>query len=220
MKKIISILGIITILAISLFGFTGCGSDTEKKKSDDNKNKNSAVDEVSENKSFIDDNDSYYFIFDGKKYTAGDKISDLEKSGVSVREREKEENVPANKYMIGAGYIVNSENTTIFTVVPYNTESSPVKVPDTHIGGFKLDEDYLKRDSRVADIEIYGGIKLGSTLEDVQKVFGTEPSYTYEGDTYSSYDYDSDEVYRSFEFRVDKEGKVIYIGWENLVFND
>jgi hypothetical protein len=213
MKKIISILSIIAILTISLFCFTGCGNDIEKKENSDNKVNN-------EDENFLDNNDSYYFIFDGKKYKAGDKISDLNQSGLLIREWEKEEIVPANTYMIGAGYIVNSENKTVFQVVPYNIESSEVKILDAHISGFKLDEYDVKNDSRLADVEIYGGIKLGSTLEELQKVFGTKPSFTHEGTLWTSYDYESDEVYRDFRFRIDKEGKVIYIEWQNLVFND
>ena len=217
MKKFISILSIIALLAISLFSFTGCGSDTENKEENNGAND---VADVTEDVNFINNNDSYFFTFEGKTFKAGDKISDLSSVNLSVRDRELEEEVPANKYMIGAGYVVNADKKTILHVTPYNTEDSAVKVPETSIGGFNVDANDIEDDSRLADVEVYGGIKLGSTEEELKEVFG-EPTSVYEGEYWDSYSYDSDEVYRSYEFRLDKdEGKVIYIEWQNLVFND
>ena len=82
--------------------------------------------------------------------------------------------------MIGAGYIQTADKKTSFYVTPYNTESSAVKVPDTSIGGFDLDEDNLKYDSKLADVEVVGGLKLGSSLDDVKKVFGETKRYMKE----------------------------------------
>ena len=176
--------------------------------------------EQKESKDPVNDNDSYYFIYDGKKFNAGDKISSIEeKTDLVVREREKTEDVPANKYMIGAGYIQTADKKTSFYVTPYNTESSAVKVPDTSIGGFDLDEDNLKYDSKLADVEVVGGLKLGSSLDDVKKVFG-ETEEIYEGTNYDQYTYKSKEVYRNYEFKFSKdEKKVIEIKWKNLVFD-
>lgn len=121
--------------------------------------------------------------------------------------------------MIGAGYIQTADKKTSFYVTPYNTESSAVKVPDTSIGGFDLDEDNLKYDSKLADVEVVGGLKLGSSLDDVKKVFG-ETEEIYEGTNYDQYTYKSKEVYRNYEFKFSKdEKKVIEIKWKNLVFD-
>ena len=220
MKKFISILGIIAILAVSLFGFTGCGSKDENNDKKEEKNSTS-TEEKKESKDPINDNDSYYFIYDGKKFKAGDKISEIvNETGLALREKEKDEEVPANKYMIGAGYIQNSDKKTVFYVTPYNTESSAAKILDTHIGGFDLDESNVKYESKLADVEVAGGIKLGSTLDDVKKVFG-ETTEIYEGTNYNQYTYKSEEIYRSFVFKFSKEeGKVIGITWKNLVYND
>ena len=197
MKKFISILGIIAILAVSLFGFSGCGNK-EKDEAKDAENNSNVKEEQKESKDPVNDNDSYYFIYDGKKFNAGDKISSIEeKTDLVVREREKTEDVPANKYMIGAGYIQTADKKTSFYVTPYNTESSAVKVPDTSIGGFDL----------------------GSSLDDVKKVFG-ETEEIYEGTNYDQYTYKSEEVYRNYEFKFSKdEKKVIEIKWKNLVFD-
>lgn len=220
MKKFISILGIIAILAVSLFGFTGCGSKDENNDKKEEKNSTS-TEEKKESKDPINDNDSYYFIYDGKKFKAGDKISEIvNETGLALREKEKDEEVPANKYMIGAGYIQNSDKKTVFYVTPYNTESSAAKILDTHIGGFDLDESNVKYESKLADVEVAGGIKLGSTLDDVKKVFG-ETTEIYEGTNYNQYTYKSEEIYRSYVFKFSKEeGKVIGITWKNLVYND
>ena len=219
MKKFISILGIIAILAVSLFGFSGCGNK-EKDEAKDAENNNNVKEEQKESKDPVNDNDSYYFIYDGKKFNVGDKISSIEeKTDLVVREREKTEDVPANKYMIGAGYIQTADKKTSFYVTPYNTESSAVKGPDTSIGGFDLDEDNLKYDSKLADVEVVGGLKLGSSLDDVKKVFG-ETEEIYEGTNYDQYTYKSEEVYRNYEFKFSKdEKKVIEIKWKNLVFD-
>ena len=219
MKKFISILGIIAILAVRLFGFSGCGNK-EKDEAKDAENNSNVKEEQKESKDPVNDNDSYYFIYDGKKFNAGDKISSIEeKTDLVVREREKTEDVPANKYMIGAGYIQTADKKTSFYVTPYNTESSAVKVPDTSIGGFDLDEDNLKYDSKLADVEVVGGLKLGSSLDDVKKVFG-ETEEIYEGTNYDQYTYKSKEVYRNYEFKFSKdEKKVIEIKWKNLVFD-
>ena len=220
MKKFISILGIVAILAVSLFGFTGCGSKDENNDKKEEKNSTS-TEEKKESKDPINDNDSYYFIYDGKKFKAGDKISEIvNETGLALREKEKDEEVPANKYMIGAGYIQNSDKKTVFYVTPYNTESSAAKILDTHIGGFDLDESNVKYESKLADVEVAGGIKLGSTLDDVKKVFG-ETTEIYEGTNYNQYTYKSEEIYRSYVFKFSKEeGKVIGITWKNLVYND
>ncbi len=220
MKKFISILGIVAILAVSLFGFTGCGSKDENNDKKEEKNSTS-TEEKKESKDPINDNDSYYFIYDGKKFKAGDKISEIvNETGLALREKEKDEEVPANKYMIGAGYIQNSDKKTVFYVTPYNTESSATKILDTHIGGFDLDESNVKYESKLADVEVAGGIKLGSTLDDVKKVFG-ETTEIYEGTNYNQYTYKSEEIYRSYVFKFSKEeGKVIGITWKNLVYND
>ena len=220
MKKIISILGIILILTVSLLGFSGCGSKDENKEKNEDQNSTAIAGKKEESKDPINDNDSYYFIYDGKKFKAGDKVSSIEeKTELVLREREKTEDVPANKYMIGAGYIQTAEKKSSFYVTPYNTENSAVKVPDTSIGGFDLDSTNLKNDSKLADVEVVGGLKLGSSFEDVKKIFG-ETEDIYEGTNYDQYTYKSKEVYRSYVFKFSKdEKKVIEITWKNLVFN-
>ena len=167
---------------------------------------------------FLDDDKSYYFSIDGKKYYAGDKISDLQKEGFTLREIEKTENAPAGKYVIGAGHMVNSEDVTCFSVTPYNIKETDLTIEETVIGGLTLENFSAKKDEKALNIEVYGGIKLGSTKDEVEKVFGTTDDITI-GDTYTVYKYNSKEVYRSFKIRFDQDDVVDTIEWKNLVFN-
>lgn len=193
----------------------------EDDDDDDTTTSNKTTSNKEDSKDILNDNDSYYFIYEGKKFTAGDKLSDIEdKTSLTFNTKEKDEEVPANRYMIGAGHLENSNKKSVLSVVPYNPGSSAAKIPDTLIGGFSLDSYDLKYESSLADVEIVGGIKLDSTIEEVKKVFG-EPESTYEGSSYDKYTYSSDEIQRYFEIKFSKdEGKVVGISWKNLVFNE
>ena len=70
------------------------------------------------------------------------------------------------------------------------------------------------------DIAVVGGIKLGSSYEEVESVFGTtDTTYTSDSLGYTVYTYKSDKVYRSYEITVDKNDKVSRIKWQNLEYN-
>lgn len=199
MKK----LGSLFLLVLMCLVLVGCG----KTQNTENK-------EVST----VNDNKSYFFKVNGKKFSAGDTIKSITKTGYDLRETEKNEEVPANKYMIGAGRLVNSDSKLAFSVTPYNPTSENVKIIDSQIGGFKLDNYYVKYDENIKNIEVVGGLKLGSTLEQVEKVFG-EASSVNEYSSYTTYKYESDEIYRYYSFDIDKDGKVVLISWKNLVYN-
>lgn len=198
----------IAICGLFLITIVGCGKKEDNNTQNDN---NKQVD-------FINDNQSYYVSIDGKKYFAGDKIASLTEVGFHLRDREQDEEVPANKYMIGAGYMQNDENKTVFHVTPFNIESSAIKITDAIIGGFSMGDSYAKNDKRSANFEVYGGIKLGADMEEVKFIFG-EPSNTTETTNSVVYRYESSEVYRNYKFTFNKENKVTEISWQNLVFN-
>lgn len=62
-----------------------------KDEAKDAENNSNVKEEQKESKDPVNDNDSYYFIYDGKKFNAGDKISSIEeKTDLVVREREKQ----------------------------------------------------------------------------------------------------------------------------------
>lgn len=195
------------------FALIGCKTKDEDKT----KNNDTSKNEEKEVTDPLNDNDNY--LIDGKKFKAGDKLSDLEEAGYSLKESSKSEEVPANKYMIGAGYMYNSEEKSVFDVTPFNPSDSAVNIQDSFIGGFSLDDYSAKNDARLLTFEVYGGIKLGSTDEEVKKAFG-EPSSVTDLEEYARtvYHYNSDEVYRSYKITFGEEGKVISIEWKNLEF--
>jgi|AKZA01.1.fsa_nt_gi hypothetical protein len=210
MKKIVSLF-LIGILSITLIGCNGTGSN------DAENNNNKTKEEQNKSADFINDNDSYFIIIDGKKFSAGDNIIDLSDVGYNLRESEASEQVPANKFLIGAGSMRDSENNSIFSVVPFNPTASSVMLSNAVIGGIELNVFATRYNDKVENIEVYGGVKLGFTEEELKEVFG-EPSNINTGDNYSVYRYNSDETYRHYKFRFDEEGKVSSIEWQNIVF--
>lgn len=210
MKKLIKMFMISMILCVGLFGLVGCGNKEKSQEQD------------KEQINFLDDNKNYYISINGKKYYAGDKISDFEKSDFKLKESEADEKLPAKKYMIGAGNIQNSDKKTIFQATPYNITDSSIAISESVIGGIDfggtfVNEEFLEELN--LEIEVYGGITLGSTIEEVREVFG-EPSHANETDDYTAYRYGSKEAYRNYYFMFDEDGKVTSIEWQNLVFNE
>ena len=68
----------------------------------------------------INDSKSYYFAVNGKKYFAGDKISDLASSEFTLNKTGSEKELAANGYLIGGGAVLNSDNKTVFNITPFN----------------------------------------------------------------------------------------------------
>ena len=75
-KKLFSIIA----CGLLVFGLAGCGSKKAEESS------NNKVDTKEETYS-IKDNKTFYFTVNGKTFKAGDKISDLEKAGFSLKEK-------------------------------------------------------------------------------------------------------------------------------------
>lgn len=233
MKKTRKILIIGLCLGLILSLVSGCGTkdNTDSAKSsndsaesdndDSGKSDNNDSTESEEPETdFLDDNKSYFISIDGQKFYAGDDISSLSTAGYTIRESEAEEELPAGKYMIGAGHMENANGDSVFDITPYNPTNASVKVSESVIGGFRTTYVYAKDDETALNIEIYGGIKIGSTKEDVEKIFGepTTISETSMGSTY--YTYESEEVYRSYKIELSSEGTVEGFEWKNLVFNE
>ena len=181
-KKILSVLAIIAILGSALFMLTGCGSDTEEdddkktssettKEDDDKKTSNET-----KNKYSIGDNDSYYVIVNGTKFSAGDKISSVTNAKLKLKEKDLNQEIPKNRYLL-AKSVLNSDNKEVCKFVPLNITDSTIKYEEADIGGFEVgDINYSKLSKETLDlnIEVAGGIKLGDSLEDVVKVFGED----------------------------------------------
>lgn len=219
MKKKILIIWLIAILGVTLFSLTGCGNNKDNSNQKNDEGNSVATEDVN----VIDNNDNYYVKIKGQKFNAGDKISDVSKVGLEQDSRVLSEKVAKNTYMIGAGRIYDSNKKIVCNLTPYNSTDSEITVADSVIGGVEVGDyqyDKISEEVLALDIEIVGGIKLGSSYDDVKKVFG-ETDKVYESETlgYKTYTYKSKEIYRSYEFTIDKDGKVSKIRWQNLVFN-
>lgn len=212
MKKII----ILALIGVLCFALVGCDNDEKNNVSND-KGSEEATDKQTENLDFINDNDSYFIIIDGKKFYAGDKIADLSSVGYNLKPQEATEEIPANRFIIGAGRMVNSAGQSSFSTTPFNKTSSSIQISDSVIGGINIQYIWVKDDEKSLNFEIYGGIKLGSTAEEVKKVFG-KPSSIHEFDVSKKYTYKSEEFQRDFEFDFDEEDKVSTIKWTNMAF--
>ena len=214
MKKALAIL----LVFVLVLGTTGCGSDS---KTEDTSNKKESSEKTSAD--IINDNSGYYVKIKGKKFTAGDKISTVSKVGLKQDSKMVDKEVNKNTYLIGAGSIYNSDDKRVMSLTVFNASKEKITVKDAVIGGFEAgDYKYSNIQDYVLDLdlEVAGGIKLGSKLEDVEKVFGkTEDIYESSSLGYKTYTYKSKEVYRSYQFTIDEDGKVSKIYWQNLVFN-
>ena len=214
MKKIVSILILLLIL-------TGCGSNNVENKVN-NVKKEVSIDDILDNKN------NYFVKINGVKLTVGDKVSDVLKTGYTMKDKDLAETVPSNRYLLGKSVIGKEEYRAVFRITPLNLTNSTVTVKDSSIGGFEVGEvDYDKIYSEILgmDIEIYGGLKLGSTYEDMVKVFGTDytfydanPESNSDKLTYTVYKYEKS--YKGFEFTFDKNGKLSNIEWRNYDYNE
>ena len=193
-------------------------SSNENNKSSDKSDADKKSKEIDKTPIDLENNESYYFVVKGVKYKAGDKISKLIENGFKQSKTGAEKEISANGYLIGGGAILDSNGKTVFDVTPVNVTKEKIKGSEGQIGSFSIDEsDYEKLSG---DVEIYGGITIGTSIEDITAVFGT-PSTKVDATEYAgpSYTYSAKTSYRSFTFRFSKDGKVNSIRWQNYTFN-
>lgn len=192
--------------------------DKDDKDDDDDKDDKKVSKTIDKTPIDLENSDSYYFVVKGVKYKAGDKISKLTENGFKQSKTGAEKEIPANGYLIGGGAILNSDNKTVFDVTPINITKEKIKGSEGQIGSFSIDKSEAEKLS--GDVEIFGGITIGTSIEDIESVFGTPSSKTeateYNGPTYT---YNAKASYRSFTFRFDKEGKLNSLRWQNYTFN-
>ena len=192
--------------------------DKDDKDDDDDKDDKKVSKTIDKTPIDLENSDSYYFVVKGVKYKAGDKISKLTENGFKQSKTGAEKEIPANGYLIGGGAILNSDDKTVFDVTPVNATSEKIKGSEGQIGSFSIDKSEAEKLS--GDVEIFGGITIGTSIEDIEAVFGTPSTKTeateYNGPTYT---YSAKASYRSFTFRFDKDGKLNSLRWQNYTFN-
>lgn len=226
-----SIVLIGAIVVIILFATGVFGGDTNNTKKDDNTSKvtdDKKDDDKPSKKNDDDDDDekvatgdaqailgnqkNFFVKIDGKKYYIGDKISTLTKAGYKLNEEAATKNVPAGKYLIliGGSTLKNEDTKGTLGFTAMNPTKSDVLVKDAYIGALAVGKSFDKEThAENSKMEIYGGLKLGSTKEEVEKIFG-ECDNTYEGSSITTWEYQSDDsVWRYFKFTFDsKTGEV------------
>lgn len=192
--------------------------DKDDKDDDDDKDDKKVSKTIDKTPIDLENSDSYYFVVKGVKYKAGDKISKLTENGFKQSKTGAEKEIPANGYLIGGGAILNSDNKTVFDITPVNITKEKIKGSEGQIGSFSIDKSEAEKLS--GDVEIFGGITIGTSIKDVEAVFG-EPSTKTEATEYNgpTYTYNAKASYRSFTFRFDKDGKLNSLRWQNYTFN-
>lgn len=227
MKKLL----LVCLIGMMCFVTAGCSNSSSAIDSGGNQEPSEgsetqiedSVDQTVESVDIFNDNATYFIMIDGQKFYAGDPISALSDVGYSLEEFGSDEELPAGKYIIGTGSMVNADGKTAFGVTPYNNTDTTLTVSECVIGGIGVSDAWVNDDERVLSFEFYGGIKLGSTKEDVVAAWG-EPTSTLSGEVadekWEKYEYESDETYRNFSVRFDSDGFVTSMDWQNMDFND
>lgn len=154
----------------------------------------------------------YFFVADGKKFNMGDKISSLEDIKLHLNKTGAGKELAVNGYLIGGDSILNENGKTVFSCTPVNTTKEKIKAADASIGSVRISDSYFKDYNK---IEITNGITIGTSIEDIEAVFGT-PTKTTENYNGKTYEYDGG-LYREFSFTFDEEGKVKSIYCQNYM---
>jgi hypothetical protein len=213
MKKKIAAIVLSGMMALSL---VGCGGGS-KEPATAQTNEDGSVD--------IRDNNLYFVKIGEKTYKVGAKIADLEKDGYTMSDKRRDETLPSNRYSMDTD-MKNADGKTLFQVKALNTGTSKVKYAEAELGGFTVgsyNTSKIEAETLALNIEVYGGIKLGDTYNDIVKVFG-EPDFKHVSEKseflpeYTTYKYSSG--YRGYEFIVDDGGKISQISWNNYDYNE
>ncbi|MBR6366353.1 MAG: hypothetical protein IKS10_09720 [Lachnospiraceae bacterium] len=212
MKKKIAALLMAGMMALSM---VGCGGSKEPATAQTNEDGSVS----------IRDNKLYFVKIGDQTYKVGAKIADLEKAGYIMSDKRRDEELPSNRYSMDTD-MKNADGKTLFQVKALNTGTSKVKYAEAELGGFTVgsyNTSKIEAETLALNIEVYGGIKLGGTYEDIVKAFG-EPEFSHKNEKsdllpeYMTYKYSSG--YRGYEFIVDDGGKISQISWNNYNYNE
>ncbi|MCQ2570892.1 MAG: outer membrane protein assembly factor BamE [Candidatus Saccharibacteria bacterium] len=165
------------------------------------------------------DNSAYFININGTKYNFNNKISDLAKSGYEADKRIAEQGytVKPNQYLIliGASQLTNKSVSTGISFTPYNDGTKEVAVKDAKLGSVTVRAGYSESDKKAIEkITFNGGLHIGSTREQVVKVFGAPTKTNSYDNNYEYIEYTSS-TYKYYKFTI-KDGVVSEITWENF----
>lgn len=227
MKNKNAIIGIVVAVIVAavvacIFIFSN-NNNTSTTGSNENQGNGNSI--VSKNKDVeaVDNNDNYYISVKGKKFKVGDKISNLKTIGLKQQDKVLSEKIRKHSVIDGADVIENEAGNKMFLLGPYNPTDNTITVADAVIGTCNVGgSSYSKISKEVLDLDIeVGGIKLGGSPENIEKIFGDTKEIKLETFGFTTYTYKSKVSSRIIEFTVDDTvGKVSGIFWKNLDYND
>ena len=166
---------------------------TEEKK--ETKKKSS---KVSANK------EDFEFAINGNVLSLPCTIADLEDVGFKMDDKKKDLIMNPN-YKDNDSLNYGDPDDYIYVVVSfYNDTEKPIKYSECKVDGIS----FYDRDE-VNTYEIVGGLKIGSTMDEVKAVFG-EPERSYFGDNgYASFDYELENedsfIHEKYSFKFNNE---------------
>jgi len=168
MKKVLILILVLTTLLV-----TGCG---EKEESSDKSNNNgsktntSTPSETTNGKIDLSDNKNFFIIVDGVRFDTNTKIKDILDKGYTLGssdEKSLTKEFEAGKGQLSALYMKRDGN-TIFGASPVNRSNKTITKSECTI------YEIFLYDTWYTNVTIVGGLTMGSTIEEVEAVFGTD----------------------------------------------
>lgn len=209
-----------------IVSLTGCGND--KKNSEENGEAKSGSKTETKKTYSIKENETFYFKVNGKTFKAGDKVTDLSKADLKLKPKYEDESIPKNRYLMSKP-VIDKDEKEVFDIIPINLTDDKIVAKEATIAGIEIG-DYntskVSEETLALDFEVVGGLKLGSSYEDMVKVLG-EDYYKTEFEAkespvkmpaYTVYKYSSG--YKGYEFIIDDSGKVSEIKWNNYSYDE
>lgn len=206
MKK--KILGIFIVLILVL-SITGCNKNVNESKEENNNQIYS-----------INDENIFFITINGTKIKACEKISKLSNVNLALKNSYLNEEIPKNRYLMVKS-IINTNGNEVFGIRPLNVTNSTITAKDAVIGAFEVgtyDYNNISSDTLNLNIEVVGGLKLGSSLDDIIKVLGTSYTEIKSNGLYSIPPYTKiifSSGYKGYQFIIDESGKISQISWNN-----
>lgn len=158
----------------------------------------------------FDDDSIYFVVIDGQKFNVGDKVSDIAAIGYDLLGADN--SLKAGEYDSGS-MALPGDNIPQFFLSVYNPSDATIQYSESVLGGFKI--SFGSSDENAPDIEVYGGIRIGSTRAEAEAVFGIPDKITHE----NSYSFRSSDYEKSYRISFDENDLVNMINWTNVTYN-
>ena len=162
-------------------------------------------------------NDKAYFIKIGDKtFTNQSTIKDLEEAGYKLSAGTENNEVSANFYRPAS--LANSDKGTGLIVSGYNETEQAIAISSAKLGKISISNSTIKyAQEEYSAMEVYGGIHLGSSKDDLTNAFGeptdTRESTAYDGKPSQIIEYE-DSSFKKYKFTLEDD-KVSKIEWIN-----